>query len=44
MSALTLRKTIHPSFSGLLLLVFPFTREKLFALDALHALLKNEVI
>lgn len=40
MSALTLRQTIHPSFSGLLLLVFPFTREKLFALDALHTVLK----
>lgn len=33
-------KKDHPSFSGLLLLVFPFTREKLFALDALHTLLK----
>lgn len=40
MSALTLRKTIHTSFSRLLLLVFSFTREKLFALDTLHALLK----
>lgn len=40
MSALTLRKTIHPSFSRLLLLVLPFSTEKLFALDALHALLK----
>lgn len=40
MSALTLRKPTHSSFSGLLLLVFPFSREKLFALDALHALLK----